>query len=66
VDLALKHRLPMAFTFRLQAEAGGLMSYAADEAEIFRRAGNLAARILQGASPADLPRRGANPSSCST
>ena len=54
-DLALKHRLPMVFTFRVQAEAGGLMSYQADEEEINRRAGNLAARILKGAKPADLP-----------
>jgi putative ABC transport system substrate-binding protein len=54
-DLALKHRLPMVFTFRSQAEAGGLMSYAPDLEEIFRRAGSLAARILQGAKPADLP-----------
>ena len=54
-DLALKHRLPMVFTFRVQAEAGGLMSYQADNEEIFRRAGNLAARILKGVKPADLP-----------
>jgi putative ABC transport system substrate-binding protein len=54
-ELALKHRLPMVFTFRSQAQAGGLMSYAADQDEIFRRAGNLAARILKGAKPADLP-----------
>jgi ABC-type uncharacterized transport system substrate-binding protein len=54
-DLALKHRLPMVFTFRSQAEAGGLMSYAPDLEEIMRRAGSLAARILQGAKPADLP-----------
>jgi putative ABC transport system substrate-binding protein len=31
------------------------MSYAPDLEEIFRRSGNLAARILQGAKPADLP-----------
>ncbi|HEX2500245.1 MAG TPA: ABC transporter substrate-binding protein [Methylomirabilota bacterium] len=54
-DLALKHRLPMVFTFRNQAEAGGLMAYSADEPEIWRRAGNLVARILKGARPADLP-----------
>jgi putative ABC transport system substrate-binding protein len=54
-DLAVKHRLPMVFTFRVQAEAGGLMSYQADVEEINRRAGNLTARILKGAKPADLP-----------
>ena len=45
----------MVFTFPLQAEPGGLMAYAADEEEIVRRAGNLAAKILKGARPADLP-----------
>ena len=45
----------MVFTFRTQAEARGLMSYTPDLEEIFRRAGSLAARILQGARPADLP-----------
>ena len=54
-DLALKYRLPMVFTFRSQAEAGGLMAFTANHEEVFRRAGSLAARILQGARPADLP-----------
>jgi putative ABC transport system substrate-binding protein len=45
----------MVFTFRSQAQAGGLMSYAPDLEEIMRRAGSLAARILKGAKPADLP-----------
>jgi len=54
-DLALKYRLPMVFTFKLQAEAGGLMSLSSDEEEIVRRAGNLVGRILKGAKPADLP-----------
>ena len=45
----------MVLTFRTQAQAGGLMSYTADHEEVFRRAGSLAARILQGAKPADLP-----------
>jgi putative ABC transport system substrate-binding protein len=55
-ELAMKHRLPMVvLTFRSQAEAGGLMAYSPDEEEIFRRAGSLAARILKGAKPADLP-----------
>src|SRR5262249_44329150 len=54
-DLALKHRVPMVLTFRNQAEAGGLMSYTADHEEINPQAGSLAARILKGAKPADLP-----------
>jgi putative ABC transport system substrate-binding protein len=54
-DLALKYRLPMVLTFRTQVQAGGLMAYTAEQEEIFRRAGNLTARILKGAKPADLP-----------
>jgi putative ABC transport system substrate-binding protein len=54
-ELALKYRLPMVFTFPTQAEAGGLMSFTADLEEVLRRAGNLVARVLHGARPADLP-----------
>jgi putative ABC transport system substrate-binding protein len=54
-SLALKYRLPMVFTFWSQAEAGGFIAYMADEEEMARRVGSLAARILKGAKPADLP-----------
>ena len=54
-DFAKKHKLPTVFGAREFAEAGGLMSYAPDIAEAFRRAATYADKILKGAKPADLP-----------
>jgi putative ABC transport system substrate-binding protein len=53
--LALKNRLPTMFAQRQYAEAGGLMAYAADFSDLFRRAATFVDRILKGAKPADLP-----------
>ena len=54
-ELALRHRVPMMFTFRSGVVAGGLMSYGADLADFFRRAATYVDKILKGAKPADLP-----------
>ena len=54
-DLAAKHRLPAMYGFREHVEAGGLMSYAANFAVMFRRAATFVDKILKGAKPADLP-----------
>jgi len=54
-DLAIEHRLPTVFEGRTWVEAGGLMSYSADEPEIFRRAAGYVDKILKGAKPAVLP-----------
>jgi putative ABC transport system substrate-binding protein len=54
-DLAAKSRLPAVYPFRESVEAGGLMAYAANAPEQFRRAATFVARILKGAKPAELP-----------
>jgi ABC-type uncharacterized transport system substrate-binding protein len=53
--LALAARLPTVTGFRESAEAGGLMSYGLDLIYLWRRAAALAAKIINGANPADLP-----------
>ena len=54
-DLAIKHRLPSMNEDSPYVEAGGLMSYAANDADQFRRAAVYVDKILKGAKPADLP-----------
>jgi len=55
VDFAAKNRLPAIYPSRDFADAGGLMSYGVDFAEVQRRAAYYVDRILKGAKPADLP-----------
>jgi putative ABC transport system substrate-binding protein len=54
-DLAIKNRLPSMHERGEEVEAGGLMSYSADNYESFRRASVYVDKILKGAKPADLP-----------
>ena len=53
--LAMKHRLPSMYEGTSFVEDGGLMSYASNDPENFRRAAYYVDRILKGAKPADLP-----------
>ena len=53
--LAIKHKLPSLGERREYAEAGGLISYAADQDESYIRAAWYVDKILKGAKPADLP-----------
>jgi putative ABC transport system substrate-binding protein len=55
VDLADRSRLPAMYPVRDFVEAGGLMAYAANAPDMFRRAGYFVDKILKGAKPADLP-----------
>jgi putative ABC transport system substrate-binding protein len=55
VGFALKSQLPSMYSSRQAVEAGGLMSYGADEADRYRRVAYYVDRILKGAKPADLP-----------
>jgi putative ABC transport system substrate-binding protein len=54
-ELALKHRLPTAFGNRDNVVVGGLMSYAPDMNDQWRRAAVYIDKILKGARPAELP-----------
>ncbi len=47
--------IPAAYASRLAVEAGGLMSYATDVADMFHQVGVYTGKILKGANPADLP-----------
>ena len=53
--LALAARLPTSYGTREYVEAGGLMSYGANQPDLFRRAGDYVDKILRGTKPADLP-----------
>ena len=55
VQLASYHRLPVTFSLREAAEAGGLMSYGPSIEDAYRQWAAYAGRILKGTKPADLP-----------
>ena len=55
VELAFKHRLPLLAETTIWVEAGGLMSYSANEPESYRRIATYVDKVLKGTKPADLP-----------
>jgi putative ABC transport system substrate-binding protein len=55
VKLAAQHRLPAIYPWRHFVTAGGLMSYAADLPNLWRRAATYVDLVLKGEKPANLP-----------
>ena len=53
--LAARHRLPAIYPYRSLVTNGGLISYAPDSIDPYRRAAGYVDRILKGEKPADLP-----------
>ena len=55
ITLAARNQLPAVYSSRLDAAAGGLISYGPDVVDQYRRAAGYVDRILKGEKPADLP-----------
>lgn len=55
VDLAARHRLPAIYESSAFVDAGGLIAYGPDYADLSRQAAVYVDKILRGAKPADLP-----------
>jgi len=55
IQAASSNRLPAMYALRTYPDRGGLMSYAADLADLYRRAATFVDRIVKGASPATMP-----------
>src|SRR5262249_19679078 len=55
VGLAIRDHLPSIHSQIQFIEAGALMVYGPDEADMYRRTANFVDKILKGAKPADLP-----------
>jgi putative ABC transport system substrate-binding protein len=53
--LTLKYKLPAVTLYSEFTRTGGLMSYGPNILDIYRHVGAIAAKVLQGRKPADLP-----------
>jgi putative ABC transport system substrate-binding protein len=55
VEHAINQRLPTMFIFKAYVEAGGLLSYGANNKVMYRQGATYVAKILRGSKPVDLP-----------
>jgi putative ABC transport system substrate-binding protein len=55
IGLALSEHLPTIFSYDDYVEAGGLMSYGPNYADLFRRAADMVDKILHETKPGDIP-----------
>lgn len=55
VSPAATHRLPAIYAWRQHVEAGGLMAFAVDIADIQRQTARFVDKILKGTKPSDIP-----------
>ncbi len=54
-EFAARLRLPAVYNWREGPEAGGLMSYGSNAADLYRRSATYVDKILKGAKPGELP-----------
>ena len=54
-EAASRLRLPVMYPLREDVEAGGLIAYGASQPQMYRQGARLVHRLLQGASPSELP-----------
>jgi putative tryptophan/tyrosine transport system substrate-binding protein len=55
IAAAARHKLPAVYSIRRWPVEGGLLSYGADQIELWRLAAGYVDRVLKGEKPADLP-----------
>jgi putative ABC transport system substrate-binding protein len=55
IDFARQHRLPVVYSAREYAQAGGLVAYGVNYPHLYYRAASYVDKILKGANPGDLP-----------